>query len=301
MTPRRLFSLAILALLGAALGFGGILQSCQPPNKAPFARFTFSPKEPKIGETVTFDGSASHDPDGKIISYLWDFGDGETAQGVTTTHAFKKEGEFDVILQVTDDRGANTTIAKTVRVVPPNQSPVAIFTVEPLEPTANQEVTFDASAAADPDGTIVSYSWDFGDQTTGQGKTVKHTYKAAGTYKVTLTVTDDKGATSSAFQNLVVKEQPAPPNQPPLVTFSFTPTEPKVNEPVEFDASGSTDDGEIVRYFWEFGDGETGEGKTISHTYKTAGTFTVKLTVTDDRGAKNSLTRTVTVAEVSTP
>jgi len=301
MTQRRFFSIAFVALLGAALGFGGIVQSCQPPNKPPFARFTFSPKEPKIGETVTFDGSASHDPDGKIISYLWDFGDGETAQGVTTTHAFKKEGEFDVILQVTDDRGATTMLAKTVRVVPPNQPPVAIFTVEPLEPTANQEVTFDASAAADPDGTIVSYSWDFGDQTTGQGKMVKHTYKAAGTYKVTLTVTDDKGATSSAFQNLVIKEPSLPPNQPPLVTFSFTPTNPKVNEPVKFDASGSTDDGEIVRYQWEFGDGDTAEGQTTMHTYKTAGTFTVKLTVTDDRGAKNSLSRTVTVTEATTP
>lgn len=294
---RRIFSVGLLALLGAALGFGGVLESCQPPNKVPLARFNFSPKEPKVGEAVTFDGSQSKDPDGKIVSYLWDFGDGATAQGVTTTHAFQKEGEYDVILQVIDDRGANTALAKTVQVVPPNQAPVAIFTTDPLEPTANQEITFDASAAADPDGTIVSYSWDFGDQTTGQGKIVKHTYKAAGTYKVTLTVTDDKGATSSAFQNLVIKEQVLPPNQPPLVTFSFTPTEPKVNEPVEFDASGSTDDGEIVRYQWEFGDGETAEGQTVTHTYKTAGTFTVKLTVTDDRGAKNSLSRTVTVTQ----
>ncbi len=301
MVQRRLFSLGLVALLGAVFGFGGVLQSCQSPNKAPFARFTFSPKEPKVGETVTFDGSQSSDPDGKIISYFWDFADGETAQGATTTHVFKRDGEYDVVLQVTDDRGANTTLAKTVRVVPPNQPPVAIFTVEPLEPTANQEITFDASAAADPDGTIVSYSWDFGDQTTGQGKTVEHTYKAAGTYKVTLTVTDDKGATSSAFQNLVVKEQALPPNQPPLVTFSFTPTEPKVNKPVEFDASGSTDDGKIVRYQWEFGDGETGEGKIIAHVYKTAGTFTVKLTLTDDRGAKNSLSRTVTVVAAATP
>lgn len=294
---RRIFSVGLLALLGAALGFGGVLESCQPPNKVPLARFNFSPKEPKVGEAVTFDGSQSKDPDGKIVSYLWDFGDGATAQGVTTTHAFQKEGEYDVILQVIDDRGANTALAKTVQVVPPNQAPVAIFTTDPLEPTANQEITFDASAAADPDGTIVSYSWDFGDQTTGQGKIVKHTYKAAGTYKVTLTVTDDKGATSSAFQNLVIKEQVLPPNQPPLVTFSFTPTEPKVNEPVEFDASGSTDDGEIVRYQWEFGDGETAEGQTVTHTYKTAGTFTVTLTVTDDRGAKNSLSRTVTVTQ----
>lgn len=301
MTKRRLFSITLIALLGALVGFGGVLQSCQPPNRAPLARFVFSPKEPKVNENVTFDGSASYDPDGKIIRYFWDFGDGETAQGATTTHAFKKAGEFDVILQVTDDRGANTTLAKTVRVVLPNQAPVAIFTVEPLEPTVNQEVTFDASVSADPDGTIVSYSWDFGDQTTGQGKIVTHTYTAAGTYRVTLTVTDDKGATSSAFQNLVVKEQSLPPNQPPLVTFSFTPVNPKVHQPVEFDASGSTDDGEIVRYFWEFGDGESAEGQTVTHIYKRPGTFTVKLTLTDDRGAKNSLTRTLTVAEAATP
>ncbi|MCX8102978.1 MAG: PKD domain-containing protein [Candidatus Bipolaricaulota bacterium] len=297
MTHRRFFSIAMLALLAAVLGFGGVLQSCQPPNKAPFARFTFSPKEPKINEAVTFDGSGSRDPDGKIISYLWDFGDGETAQGATTTHVFKRDGEYDVILHVTDDRGSSTALAKTVRVVPPNQAPVAIFTVEPLEPTANQEVTFDASAAADPDGTIVSYRWDFGDQTTGQGKTVTHAYQAAGTYKVTLTVTDDKGATSSAFQHLVIKEPSLPPNQPPLVTFSFTPINPKVNQPIAFDAAGSTDDGEIVLYFWEFGDGDTAEGQTVTHTYKTAGTFTVKLTLTDDRGAKNSLSRTVTVRQ----
>ena len=210
MTQRQLFSLAIAALLGAVLGFGGILQSCQAPNKAPFARFTFSPKEPKVGETVTFDGSQSSDSDGKIISYFWDFADGETAQGVTTTHAFKKEGEYDVILQVADDRGANTALAKTVRVVPPNQAPVAIFSVEPLEPTANQEITFDASAAADPDGTIVSYSWDFGDQTTGQGKTVTHSYKAAGTYKVTLTVTDDHGLTTRDTSVRIEVKAPEP-------------------------------------------------------------------------------------------
>lgn len=296
---RRTLSLVMVALLGAALGFGGVLQSCQPPNKAPLARFSFTPKEPKVGETVTFDGSASKDPDGKIISYLWDFGDGATAQNATATHAFQKEGEYDVILQVMDDRGTSSNVTKTVRVLPPNQPPVAIFAVEPLEPKTNQEVTFDASEAVDPDGTITAYDWDFGDQTTAKGKIVKHIYKKADTYTVKLTVTDNKGAKSSVTQELVVGE--GPPNQPPFAKFDFTPATAKVNEPVNFDASESRDDGQIIKYEWDFGDGTTGEGQKVTHTYKTAGLFTVKLTVTDNFGATGWITRGVQVKEVTVP
>lgn len=292
---RRNLTLALLTLLAAWLSFGGVLQSCQAPNQAPLARFNFSPKEPKVGEKVTFDGSASRDPDGKVISYFWDFGDGTTAQGATTLHVFNQAGEYDVILQVTDDRNASASFAKAVRVIPPNQPPVGLFIVEPMIPKANQEITFDASASKDPDGQIVEYLWDFGDGETGQGKIVKHTYKQLGTYKVKLTVKDDKGATFFVTQDL--KVEAGPPNQPPLVTFSFDPQTPKANERVSFDASGSSDaDGKIVKYEWDFGDGEKAEGQTTTHIYKSVGKFTVKLTVTDDRGASTSLTRTVDVA-----
>ncbi|MCS6937291.1 MAG: PKD domain-containing protein [Candidatus Bipolaricaulota bacterium] len=297
---RRRVHLIALTLFAALLGFGGVLERCQGPNQAPIARFTFTPKDPKVGERITFDASASRDPDGKIVGYLWDFGDGKTATGVTAMYVFNQAGEYDVILQVTDNRNATASFAKTVRVVPPNQPPVGLFLVEPPSPKVNEEVTFDASASQDPDGQIVSYDWDFGDGSTAQGKIVKHTYKKDGIYKVKLTVADDQGATFVVTQDVTVQPKPEPPNQPPLVTFTFDPQKPKVNERVSFDATGSSDaDGQIVKYEWDFGDGEKAEGQTTTHIYKSAGRFTVKLTVTDDRGATNSLTRTIEIQAVA--
>jgi PKD repeat protein len=291
--PRRILLVAAVAALGALLGFAGLLESCQPANRAPLARFTFSPKEPRVGQPVTFDATGSRDPDGKIVSYLWDFGDGTTAQDAIATHVFSKDGDYDVALQVTDDRGASSQLTKTVTVLPPNKPPLAKFTVTPQQPRATKPVTFDASESSDPDGTITAYSWEFGDQTIGEGKTVTHVYQSAGTYTVKLTVTDDKDAKASATQQITVQE--APPNEPPFAKFTFTPATARVNEPVTFDASESRDDGQIVKYEWDFGDGSTGEGQTASHTYTQAGTFIVKLTVTDDQGAVGSTTRSVLV------
>ncbi|MCS6903648.1 MAG: PKD domain-containing protein, partial [Candidatus Bipolaricaulota bacterium] len=114
---RRRVGLIALTLLAALLGFGGVLERCQGPNQVPIARFTFTPKDPKVGERITFDASVSRDPDGKIVGYLWDFGDGKTATGVTTMYVFTQAGEYDVILQVTDNRNATASFAKTVRVV----------------------------------------------------------------------------------------------------------------------------------------------------------------------------------------
>jgi len=79
-------------------------------------------------------------------------------------------------------------------------------------------------------------------------------------------------------------------------TASFTaPSDAKSGKPVEFDASGSADDGKIVTYYWEFGDGQTGGGKSVSHTWSTPGTYEVTLWVTDDSGQQGSVTRAVVV------
>lgn len=185
----------------------------EPVNQVPTATFeaTTSPLQ------VTVDAATSSDPDGTIVSYEWDFGDGATGSGVTASHTFAAAGTYTVELTVTDDDGATATGSQEVVVpdVPVNGTPTAAFdaTTSPLQ------VDVDASGSSDPDGTIVSYAWDFGDGATGSGVTASHTYAAAGTYTVSLVVTDDDGAAATVGQEVLVPGQPVGPQ--PFATDAF--------------------------------------------------------------------------------
>ena len=161
---------------------------------------------------MNFDASASTDPDGTIVQYAWDFGDGTSGNGATANHTYTAAGTYTVTLTVTDNDGASNSVSSTVTVSapqPPNQPPTAAFTPSALRPAAGTEVSFDASASHDPDGTIVDYAWDFGDGSTGSGITVTHVFQNDTTdqiisYTVTLTVTDNGGATGSASVEIQV-------------------------------------------------------------------------------------------------
>jgi len=162
-------------------------------------------------------------------------------------------------------------------------SPHAKFTKTPKEGYPPLEVTFDASASSSPNGAIVSYEWDFGDDEAGSGVTVEHTYTEKGTYSVTLVVTDSTGATAARTDEVQAL------SLPPVAKFTVTPYYVTVDEAVWFDASDSYDpDGEIVDYLWDFGDGTSDEGVVVSHEYTSAnGTGwrpQIILTVVDDDG-----------------
>jgi len=88
-------------------------------NQPPVAAFDYSPQHPKVGQTITFDASASYDPDGSIISYEWDFGDGTTASGAVVSHAYASAGRYNVTLNVTDNGGAVNTTSLEINVVSP--------------------------------------------------------------------------------------------------------------------------------------------------------------------------------------
>jgi chitinase len=137
---------------------------------------------------VGYKASGTPVPDGTIVSYDWDLGDGTAAAGQTITHQYGSSGTYTVLLKVTDNDG-NT--AGTTRSIPvgENENPVASFFYSPTNPAINEEVYFSASDSYDPDGTIVSYEWDFGDNSTGSGPTVTHRYSGSGTYTVHLRVT----------------------------------------------------------------------------------------------------------------
>ena len=176
-----------------------------------------------------------------------------------------------------------------------NQSPTASFTATPTSGTAPLAVSFDASSSSDSDGSIISYAWDFKDGNTGNGQTINHTFSSTGSYNVMLTVIDNEGATDSVTKTITVTD-PITTNQSPTASFTATPTSGTAPLAVSFDASSSSDsDGTIINYVWDFKDGSTGSGQSINHTFSSIGSYSVKLTVTDDKGATGSTTKTITV------
>lgn len=164
----------------------------------------------------------------------------------------------------------------------PNVKPIAQFTSQ----VSGLSSTFSSSGSSDPDGTIASYAWTFGDGGTSTAANPTRTYAAAGTYGVTLTVTDDDGATTSLTKQVSV-------SAPPVASFTTGVTGTQLS----VDGSGSTDDQGVTSYAWTFGDGGTATGATASHTYAAGGTYDVKLTVTDATG--NTATRTQQVSIVA--
>ncbi|MFT2692119.1 PKD domain-containing protein [Clavibacter zhangzhiyongii] len=274
-------------------------QAPAPANQAPTAAFTSTAKD----LTASFDGSTSTDADGTVASYAWAFGDGTTGTGRTVDHAYAKAGTYAVSLTVTDDKGlVSAKKDGTVTVTAPaaaNQAPTAAFTSTAKDLTAS----FDGSTSTDADGTVASYAWTFGDGATGTGRTVDHAYAAAGTYQVSLTVTDDKGLVSAKKDGTVTVTAPVgtPANQAPTAAFTSTAKDLTAS----FDGSTSTDaDGTVASYAWAFGDGTTGTGRTVDHAYAKAGTYAVSLTVTDDKGlvsAKKDGSVTVTAPVVTPP
>ncbi|MFT3877002.1 MAG: PKD domain-containing protein [Propioniciclava sp.] len=213
--------------------------------------------------------------------------------GTDSTAALQVPGSVGVKAYSPGPSTSNRVLSfKNYQILDPNPAaanvvPVASFTSS----VDGLAVSVDGSASSDPDGSIASYAWDFGDGSTGTGAQASHTYGAAGTFTVRLTVTDNAGATHSVTESVTVKAPPAG-NVVPVASF----TSSVDGLAVSVDGSASSDpDGSIASYAWDFGDGATGSGAQASHTYAAAGTFTVRLTVTDNAGATHSVTESVTV------
>jgi PKD repeat protein len=263
-------------------------------NQPPLAVFTNDPAVGIPGSWMQFDASASSDTDGTIGAYSWNFGDGTTGTGSVLWHRYTSAGSYSVVLTVTDNLGASTSVTRVILVGTANQPPIASFVV-PTAPSVGSWARFDATASSDPDGTIVSYLWAFGDGATGTGNVVYHQFAAAGTFSVTLTVADNGGATNSITQLVAV----GTPLQAPVAAFTYSPSSPVVGSPVVFNASTSYDpDGTIVSYQWDLnGDGSTdATGVTGQVIYSTPGTAIVQLTVTDNSGLTAYATRTIAVS-----
>ena len=213
-----------------------------------------------------------------------------------------------VFIRVTPESGdLGSVLSREVSIglIPPGgqaapsvSAPVAAFKITPATPTQGQPVQFDAStskdnaaAAAGANSTITSYSWDFGDGTPGSGQIATHTYRAAGAFVVTLTVSNGVQA-GSAREAVTVSDAAKP-----TASFVFTPADPAPNQVVFFNAAESVAAAgrTLVSYLWTFSNGKTGTGVTHTRKFPNRGAIDVTVEVTDDLGLKDTASQIMTI------
>ncbi|NVJ59971.1 MAG: PKD domain-containing protein [Gammaproteobacteria bacterium] len=340
--------------------------------------------------SVSFSDNSS-DQDGSIISYSWDFGDGDASSQQNPNHSYQASGTYNVTLTVTDDDNQATSVSKVVSVSDGLEAPEADFSF-----VANELSVSFSDASSDNDGTIQSWDWNFGDGSSSNQASPVHTYAENGTYNVSLTVTDEDGLSDTKSMPVTVQKiegglennsvisnlsagrgeeldyfMQVPANasnlvfqiadgsgdadiyirygaEPTTSTYDYRPYRNGNNETVtidtpqsgewyimirgysafsgvtlrasyqvagqnlppeadfSFDYSGSTvsftnqssdADGEVASYQWSFGDGSESSDLNPSHTYDSAGTYNVTLSIADDKGATDQVTKTVTITD----
>lgn len=256
----------------------------QVVNLGPECDFSISPEGPAPGETVRFQ-DLTNDPDGTVVSWYWDFGDGGNSSSPSPEHVYVNEGDYLVSLTVRDSDGALGNEEKLLAVG--NDPPIPAFTWNPASVTTLTDVQF-ASSSSDSDGEVVSWAWNFGDGTFGNGQIVRHRYSSLGKFTVTLTVTDEDGATASLSKDLAVI------NSRPVASFT-SPIEVESLLDAQFIDRSYDLDGIITSWSWNFGDGESSGERSPWHAYLRPGTYTVELVVTDNKNWTGAATASVTV------
>jgi len=244
-------------------------------NVEPVAKFTGNTRI-LSGQTLELDGRDSYDLDGKINEHKWDMGDGTSKLGFLVQKTYDSVGTYTVTLTVEDDGGLTSSYSRVVEVL--NRMPSAKISASLLMLSTGDTLELDGSGSSDPDGTVEDYTWIYGDGSVAYGRQVSYIYRDDGIYMVVLTITDDLGGTDSTSVFIQVE------NRPPMPAIKG-PDATQTLMAVEFTAEGALDpDGRIEGHFWDFGDGNSGNGWNVSHEYLTSGIYTVRLTVIDDDG-----------------
>lgn len=253
-----------------------------PSNSAPTAAFTVACSN--LDCTFT-DGST--DADGTVSARSWDFGDGQTSTQTSPQHSFGANGTFSVKLTVTDNAGATGSVTKSVTV--PNLPPSADFTLA----CTNLACDF-TNISSDADGSVASYAWDFGDPTSAQNsattKDASHTFSAAGTFPVKLTVTDNGGASGTITTQVTVTAASAGG-----VQAGFSVACASLDCTITNTTTGL---GTVVTWAWDFGDGQTSNVQNpapVHYSVTAPTTLTITLVVTSD-GVTSQATKSVRVA-----
>lgn len=269
----------------------------------PHVALHFDPATPRTADTITFHDDSVDD--GYVVFRQWTFGDGATSVQKDPTHRYTLPGPYDVTLNVTDNDLNQRQL--TVRVNVRNSDPVPDFDFAPKVVDTSTIVTF-ADKSDDIDGSIVNWTWDFGDPGAACTTNVllvlgthacsarysfepnpSHQFVTPGNVSVTLTVTDNLGGRQSLSKVVVVRDAP------PLPNFDYSPPDPQTLVQVNFRDLSTDRDGTIVGWNWSFGDGAFGSTSAPSHKYPHPGLFPVSLTVTDNNGVSSTVSQNILV------
>jgi hypothetical protein len=292
-------SQGIFANVTTGSGSGG---GNQPPVITSAA--TATPNSATVGQTVSFAVAAS-DPNGDALTTSWNFGDGSSSP--TGSHSYSTAGTYTATATITDGKSGSVSSSTSVTVASSGGGggggthPPPVITAQlaayPSTASIGQKILF-TIGVSETDGDSLSYSYNYGDNTTGFVES--HTYSAGGSYKVVITVTDSKGASATSSTTVTVlgsggggggtSGHPAPTITAGLAAY---PSNAAIGQRVLFTIGVSETDGDGLSYSYTYGDGTS--GGTESHVYNTAGTYTVTLKVTDSQGSSASSSTTVVV------
>ncbi len=281
-----------------------ILIEVEKGNSAPVAEIRTKPKKEEwenkivgyIPFTVNFYGGKSTDADENIVQYKWVLVDDEDDQtikelyGEKQEYVFRKAGDYTMKLRVSDSEGAFSEKVLKIKVKEPPVNPVV--SMFPESGTAPLVVEFNASLSTCrvKDCKIISYEWDYNDDTkiVRGGAFTTHEFKKPGNYDVVLTAITDRGDRVSKTVHVTVTDTPL------IACFSSSRTSGIAPVTVSFDPTRCSK-GEIVKYQWDFGDGYvSGRQKTV-HTYTHPGVYRVVLQVFNSEGRVDKMEDTITV------
>ncbi|MHB8605515.1 MAG: PKD domain-containing protein, partial [Thermoplasmatota archaeon] len=275
------------------LGTGEVTHQVTVSNTPPVSDWDFDPKAPHALDDVHFTNK-SWDPDGRVVLGVWDFGDGTHAPAGpgTVVHVYLHAGNYTATLTVTDNNGATNALSKVITVL--DSPPTCAFSYVPSAPLSLTTVNF-TDGSHDPDGTLVAWSWTFGDGGTSADQSPTHVYAASGLFTVGLTVVDDSHSTTTCSTSVTVG------NRPPIADFSYAPLNITTNTEVRFTDHSTDPDGTVTSWSWNFGDGSAPSSlQNPRHRFTSSGVYTTCMTPTDNSGA-SGLPKCTPIAVVNSP
>ncbi len=224
------------------------------------------------------------DVEADTVSVTWDFGDGETGSGENVSHTWADDGDYTVTVTASDEDGGETT--ETFNISISNRAPTLQVSASATSGDEGDSFAFSAVTSDVTDDTV-SVTWDFGDGGSATGLAVTHTFTDDGTFVVEVIASDEDGGVTSEKLFITIA------NVAPTLTNLQLPSSVKQGEPVTVSIEATDPGDDEVTITWNWGDGTTDEGGTVTHTYDKPGTYTVTVCATDDDGGEDCQQATI--------